>query len=112
MWRAAGAGPPDRTVRQDADHLKARSTRSCHAPAKICRKPHPTGARPQSALAGQRNNAIGGVVSNANIEETLTYFRLPLVPRKDTKSTNMLERLNEQIRGHLRGAIVPNAEAA
>lgn len=34
-----------------------------------------------------------------NLEETLTYFRLPLVHRKHMKSTNnMLERLNEEIR--------------
>jgi putative transposase len=33
-----------------------------------------------------------------NIEETLTYFRLPLAHRKHMKSTNMLERLNEEIR--------------
>jgi len=32
-----------------------------------------------------------------NIEETLTYFRLPLAHRKHMKSTNMLERLNEEI---------------
>jgi transposase-like protein len=31
-----------------------------------------------------------------NIEETLTYFRLPLAHRKHMKSTNMLERLNEE----------------
>lgn len=35
-----------------------------------------------------------------NIEETLTYFRLPLAHRKHMKSTNMLERLNEEIRRH------------
>lgn len=33
-----------------------------------------------------------------NIEETLTYFRLPLPHRKHMKSTDMLERLNEEIR--------------
>ena len=33
-----------------------------------------------------------------NIEETMTYFRLPLAHRKHMKSTNMLERLNEEIR--------------
>jgi len=33
-----------------------------------------------------------------NIEETLTYFRLPLAHRKHMKSTSMLERLNEEIR--------------
>jgi transposase-like protein len=33
-----------------------------------------------------------------NVEETLTCFRLPLAHRKHMKSTNMLERLNEEIR--------------
>ena len=33
-----------------------------------------------------------------NIEETLTYFRVPLAHRKHVKSTNTLERLNEEIR--------------
>jgi transposase-like protein len=33
-----------------------------------------------------------------NIEETLTYFRLPRQHRKHMKSTNMLERFNEEIR--------------
>lgn len=33
-----------------------------------------------------------------NIEETFTYFRLLVVHRKQMRSTNMLERLNEEIR--------------
>jgi putative transposase len=33
-----------------------------------------------------------------NIEETLTYYRLPLAHHKDMKSTGMLERLNEEIK--------------
>ncbi len=33
-----------------------------------------------------------------SIEETWTYYRLPLVHHKHMKSTNMLERLNEEIR--------------
>ncbi|MGY4412266.1 transposase-like protein [Bradyrhizobium sp. LB7.1] len=47
-----------------------------------------------------------------NIEETLTYFRLPLAHRKHMKSINMLERLNEEMR--LRTYVVrifPNAES-
>ena len=34
----------------------------------------------------------------ANIEETLTFYRLPLEHHKHLKSTNMLERLNEEIK--------------
>lgn len=47
-----------------------------------------------------------------NIEETLTYFRLPLQHRKHMKSTNMLERLNEEIRRRTYVVrIFPNAES-
>ena len=45
-----------------------------------------------------------------NIEETLTYYRLPLAHHKHMKSTNMLERLNQEIkrRSHVI-RIFPNA---
>ena len=33
-----------------------------------------------------------------SIEETLTYYRLPLAHHKHMKSTNMLERLNQEIK--------------
>ena len=47
-----------------------------------------------------------------NIDETLTYFRLPLAHRKHMKSTNMLERLNEEIRRRTYVVrIFPNAES-
>ncbi|MGY3560012.1 transposase-like protein [Bradyrhizobium sp. USDA 4463] len=47
-----------------------------------------------------------------NIEETLTYFRLPLGHRKHMKSTKMLERLNEEIRRRTYVVrIFPNAES-
>jgi len=47
-----------------------------------------------------------------NIEETLTYYRLPLAHHKHMKSTNMLERLNQELkrRNHV-VRIVPNAES-
>src|SRR4029077_2746787 len=47
-----------------------------------------------------------------NIEETLTYFRLPLPHHKHMTSTNMLERLNQELK--LRTHVVrifPNAES-
>jgi putative transposase len=45
-----------------------------------------------------------------NIEETLSYYRLPLAHHKHMKSTNMLERLNQEIkrRSHV-VRIFPNA---
>jgi putative transposase len=47
-----------------------------------------------------------------NIEETLSYYRLPLPHHKHMKSTNMLERLNQEIkrRTHI-VRIFPNAES-
>jgi putative transposase len=38
----------------------------------------------------------------ANIEQTLTFYRLPREHHKHLKSTNMLERLNEEIRRRTR----------
>ena len=45
-----------------------------------------------------------------NIEETLSFYRLPLAHHKNMKSTNMLERVNEEIkRRTLVVRIFPNA---
>ena len=45
-----------------------------------------------------------------NIEETLTYYRLPLAHHKHMKSTNMLERLNQEIKRRTHVVrIFPNA---
>jgi putative transposase len=47
-----------------------------------------------------------------NIEETLTFYRLPLLHHKHLKSTNMLERLNEEIRRRTYVVrIFPNSDA-
>lgn len=47
-----------------------------------------------------------------NIEQTLTFFRLPRQHHKHLKSTNMLERLNEEIRRRTYVVrIFPNAES-
>jgi putative transposase len=47
-----------------------------------------------------------------NIEETLSFYRLPRQHHKHLKSTNMLERVNEEIkrRAHV-VRIFPNAES-
>jgi putative transposase len=48
----------------------------------------------------------------SNIEETLTFYRLPRQHHKNLKSTNLLERLNEEIkRRTLVVRIFPNAAA-
>jgi transposase-like protein len=47
-----------------------------------------------------------------NIGETLTFYRLPRQHHKHLKSTNMLERLNEEIKHRTRvRRIFPNAES-
>lgn len=47
-----------------------------------------------------------------NIEQTLTFFRLPRQHHKHLKSTNMLERLNEEIRRRTYVVrIFPNAQS-
>jgi putative transposase len=47
-----------------------------------------------------------------NIAETLTFYRLPLGHHKHLKSTNMLERLNEEIKRRTRVVrIFPNQES-
>jgi putative transposase len=47
-----------------------------------------------------------------NIEETFTYYRLPRQHHKHMKSTNMLERLNEEIKRRTRVVrIFPNGES-
>ncbi|ESX10033.1 hypothetical protein X766_33025, partial [Mesorhizobium sp. LSJC255A00] len=46
------------------------------------------------------------------IEQTLTFFRLPRQHHKHLKSTNMLERLNEEIRRRAYVVrIFPNTES-
>ena len=46
----------------------------------------------------------------SNIEETLTFYRLPQAHHKHLKSTNMLERLNQELkRRTLVVRIFPNA---
>lgn len=47
-----------------------------------------------------------------NIEETLSYYRLPLPHHKHMKSTNMLERLNQEIKRRTHVVrIFPNTES-
>jgi putative transposase len=47
-----------------------------------------------------------------NIEETLTFYRLPLAHHKHLKSTNMLERLNQEIKRRTQVVrIFPNGES-
>ena len=50
--------------------------------------------------------------AKANIEETLTFYRLPRAHHKHLKSTNLLERLNQEIkRRTLLVRIFPNEQS-
>jgi transposase-like protein len=50
--------------------------------------------------------------AESNIAETLTFYRLPRAHHKHLKSTNMLERLNEEIKRRTRVVrIFPNTES-
>ena len=58
------------------------------------------------------NHELTGWVED-NIDETLTFYRLPRQHHKHLKSTNMLERLNEEIRRRTQVVrIFPNAKVA
>jgi putative transposase len=60
--------------------------------------------------SGKYPKLIGWV--EKNIEETVTYFWQPLAHSKPMKPTNMLERLNEEIRRRTYGVrIFPNARS-
>ena len=61
-------------------------------------------------MAGQVPEAVDWV--ETNITETLTFYRLPRAHHKHLKSTNMLERLNEEIKRRTRVVrIFPNADS-
>lgn len=61
--------------------------------------------------AGQITADVTGWVEET-IEETLTFYRLPRQHHKHLKSTNMLERLNEEIKRRTYVVrIFPNAES-
>ena len=79
-------------------------------------------ARRDLAEARQRSNglvgAVGGQIPTAhrlgegNLEETLSFYRLPRQHHKHLKSTNMLERLNEEIKRRTQVVrIFPNAQS-
>ena len=58
----------------------------------------------EAARSGRLDCQVGGALpapgrlGRGDVEETLTFYRLPRQHHKHLKSTNMLERLNEEIR--------------
>jgi transposase-like protein len=66
---------------------------------------------PPGSPSGQANIQAHRWVEE-NIDETLTFYRLPRQHHKHLKSTNMLERLNEEIRRRTYVVrIFPNGES-
>jgi hypothetical protein len=62
-------------------------------------------------VVGQVPYRLTGWVEE-NIDETLSFYRLPRQHHKHLKSTNMLERLNEEIKRRTHVVrIFPNAES-
>ncbi len=108
--------------------LRALPAQRARSPAAQGRRRLPAGAalalRPRDSsrgaprsrrLARQMGRAIPEAhrLGRGNIEETLTFYRLPRQHHKHLKSTNMLERLNEEIRRRTHVVrIFPNGEAA
>lgn len=61
-------------------------------------------------MAGQVSKLCDWVEDN--VEETLTYYRLPLQHHKHMKLTNMLERLNQELKHRTHVVrIFPNTES-
>ncbi len=78
------------------------------------RRDHQEAQRDLAAWIGKWSGKYPKLVDwvESNIGETLTFYRLPRPHHKHLKSTNMLERLNEEIkRRTLVVRIFPNAES-
>ena len=71
--------------------------RSCAGSTTAARSPRPTRSRRLARQVGARYPRLVAWVEE-KIEETLTFYRLPRQHHKHLKSTNMLERLNEEIK--------------
>src|SRR5271166_364368 len=111
-------------------HSRGATSTSCATPSITCRaRPTTTACRRRwlydrrsiekarqdlaawIAKWGTRYPKLVGWVEET-IEETLTFYRLPRQHHKHLKSTNMLERLNEEIKRRTHVVrIFPNAEA-
>jgi len=69
-------------------------------------------ARPGAWVEKWVGSTPGCGVGGANIEETWTFYRLPRTHHKHLKSTNVLERMNQELkRRTLVVRIFPNEES-
>jgi putative transposase len=103
-------------LRNALDHLPRKADDDCLQELRwIYDRREPAEARADLAAWlkkwGARYDRLTGWVEE-NIEETFTYYRLPRQHHKHMKSTNMLERLNEEIKRRTHVVrIFPNAES-
>ena len=93
---------------------RARATttacRSCAGSTTGATWPRPSGTWRRGWAAGRRKYPKLCDWVEENIEETFTFYRLPREHHKHMKSTNMLERLNEEIKRRTHVVrIFPNA---
>lgn len=79
----------------------------CHSQYLVCRTPKDKTRRKMGFVYPKLCNWV-----EENIEETFTFYRWPLAHHKHLKSTNMLERVNEELnrRSHVI-RIFPNPES-
>ena len=95
---------------------RARSTttacRSCAGSTTGAISPRCAATSPPGSPNGRANTRSCTGWVEENIEETLTFYRLPRPHHKHMKSTNMLERLNQEIKRRTHVVrIFPNAES-
>ena len=75
--------------------------------------PKPAEIWPPGSCAGRKSIKSSCAWVEENIEETFTFYRLPREHHKHLKSTNMLERLNQEIKRRTHVIrIFPNEESA
>ncbi|WP_428490753.1 IS256 family transposase [Rhodopila sp.] len=89
-------------LRNALDHLPRRANDDCLQELRWIydRRELAEVRRDLAAWLGKWSGKYGRLCSwvEDNIEETLTYYRLPLPHHKHMKSTNLLERLNQEIK--------------
>jgi putative transposase len=124
LKRAIGEGLPEASwqrcyvhfLRNALDYLPRKADDDCLQELRWLydRRDHQEAQRDLAAWIGKWSGKYPKLVDwvESNIGETLTFYRLPRPHHKHLKSTNMLERLNEEIkRRTLVVRIFPNAES-
>jgi putative transposase len=96
-------------------HAKAATiaSLSCDGSTTGATPPKPVEIWAPGCCAGRKNTPKLCAWVEENIEETFTFYRLPREHHKHLKSTNMLERINEELKRRTHFLrIFPNQESA